>query len=134
MTWPAMMFKHWNNMDVDDAGSGSVVSQDVWCPHCRNGGMVVLDDSNVGMACPMCVLGGYSNKRWGASMVFKGGVLQRAEVQPERLWSWVSWDSPIGLSWERGLTFGHTAVCGSCGSELAVPGGECAGCLMVVAS
>lgn len=131
MTWPAMMFKHWNNMDVDDAGNGSVVSDDVWCPHCRNIGMIVLDDQNLGKACPMCVLGAYHNVRWGAPMISQGGKLQRAEVQHSKYWSWSPTDAPTG-SWEHGLTFRHTALCGNCGKYPTVPGEDCNACQDVV--
>lgn len=135
MGWPKMMFRHWHNMEVDEAGGGSVASESVWCPHCANTGAIDIDGVNLLRACPMCVLGGFRNKRWLAPMVMQGGRLQRAEVQHERLWSWASWDSPLGCSWSRGLTFAHTAVCVECRMELAVPGGRCSGCaVLVVAS
>lgn len=131
MSWPTMMFKVWANMEVDDATGRSVVSSDVWCPHCRNVGLVVMDAENVGRACPMCVLGAYQNVRWGAPMVTRNGVVQPVGAQRPQQWSWRPQDSPVGLSWENGLTFACTSMCGGCGRRPVVRGGVCDGCVGV---
>jgi hypothetical protein len=128
--WPMHAFRAFLNVELGEGGR-SIVSRKVWCPHCQNGGVVILDASTCdGVACPMCAVGKLHNIAWRMNRFeydSKGGPTPRGEL-PMESWCWRPSDDLSQWSWNNGLSIDHTAVCGACKERAALPGRECSGC------
>lgn len=126
--WPARAFTWFVNIDLDNENR-SVRSRDTTCPHCHNEGMVVLDGTNNGVACPMCSIGRVQNVTWRQPLRHDDrGKPLPMPLQPPSEWCWRPSDDLHQYSWNNGLGIDHTTHCPICRTGPAVPGSLCLSC------
>lgn len=103
------MWKVENLTSVDSKGAkgGPFVSRKVICDHCTNGGLVLLDQTDTAVPCPMCQVG----------MVKHIKFADEGAPSSERFWS--LWDVR-DVSWEGGRTVDHWK-CYDCETFLTQP-------------
>lgn len=126
--WPLTTFRSWMNVELSADGK-STISRKVECLHCRNQGMVILDHTNDGVACPMCSLGRLQNASWRAPFKFDGNGRPVTKALPVEEWCWRPSDDMSQWSWNHGLSVDHTKACPDCLHEPVIPGGTCPGCV-----
>jgi hypothetical protein len=117
--WPMQAFQVWHNMHPNTYGEWRL-EPDVVCPHCLNDGVVIVDgvSPGLGVACPMCYLGGHQNRRWrvrSRMRVDRNGVPVVWEELPVGEWCWKVGTDLSGFSWNGGMSVWMTRVCDRCG-------------------
>lgn len=127
-SWPKQMFTSWINTRLDADGNPRRNDDEI-CPHCQNGGLVILDATGSGVACPMCQIGRMQNVHWRTMLRFdKNGKPAAATILHPQEFCWRPQDDVAQYSWNNGLGIDHTTMCGQCRRSAAIPGHVCRSC------